>query len=56
MTIHDLPHIVRDALYVTAVPFNITKVFQDSGISPFNPFVFTDDDYALSFVTAESSS
>ena len=51
MTIYDLPGIMREAWPLAAVQKNIIKGFEVAGIFPFNPEVFTDADYAPSFVT-----
>ena len=51
MCIYDLPSIVKDAWPRAAVPINISKGFEASGILPFNPDIFTEADFAPSFVT-----
>lgn len=51
MTIYDLPAIIRDAFPRAATPVNIINGFRISGISPFNADIFTDYEFAPSFVS-----
>ena len=51
MTIYDVPTIIKDAWPRAAIPTNITRGFEVSGICPFNPDIFTCADYAPSSVT-----
>ena len=51
MCICDLPSIVKDSWPRAAVPINIIKGFEAAGISPFNLDIFTEADFAPSFVT-----
>lgn len=44
MTIYDLPSIIRVALPRAVTPVNILKGFHDTGISPFNRHIFSDED------------
>lgn len=51
MTIYDIPGLVKNALPMALTPKNITAGFACTGIWPFNPDVFSDDDFAPSSVT-----
>ena len=51
MTIFDLPGILRKTLQQSAVSGKIIKGFEVTGIYPFNGNIFTDVEYAPSFVT-----
>ena len=51
MTIFDLPGILRKTWPQSAVSGKIIKGFEVTGIYPFNTNIFTDVDYAPSFVT-----
>ena len=51
MTIYDLSSVVREALPRVATTQNVVKGFAVTGISPFNPNIFSDIDYAPSYVT-----
>lgn len=51
MTIYNIPGLVKDALPMAITPKNITAGFSCSGIWPFNPDVFTEEDFAPSSVT-----
>ena len=51
MTIFDLPGILRKTWPQSAVSGKIMKGFEVTGIYPFNRNIFTDVDYAPSFVT-----
>ena len=51
MTIYDIPSILRDAWPIAVTPVNILKRFEVTGISPYNPNVFQDDDFSPAFVT-----
>lgn len=51
MTIYDIPSIVRTALPMALSPVNCIKGFQATGIFPYNQDIFTDADFALSYVT-----
>ncbi|XP_045216004.2 uncharacterized protein LOC123566172 isoform X2 [Mercenaria mercenaria] len=50
MTIYDIPGILRITLPKAATPLNIIRGFEVSGIVPYNPDVFTDFDFAPSYV------
>lgn len=56
MSIYEIPGIVRTAWPQAATPTNITNAFKKTGICPYNPNVFTSEDYAPSFVTDRSLS
>lgn len=51
MTIYEIPRIVNQALGESLKPSNITSGFAKTGVYPFNPNVFSDDDYLCSNVT-----
>ena len=51
ITIYDVPSIVREAWPRAAVPTNIMKGFQAAGIYHYNPQIFSEDDFAPSYVT-----
>ncbi|KAL4707715.1 hypothetical protein ACJJTC_014896 [Scirpophaga incertulas] len=51
MSIYEIPGIVKSAWPLAATPVNIMNAFKKAGICPFNPGVFTEEDYAPSFVT-----
>lgn len=51
MSIYDIPQIVKVSLPSATTPSNIMNGFKVSGISPFNPDIFTDADYMPSYVT-----
>eukprot|EP00102_Acyrthosiphon_pisum_P013286 XP_008182808.1 PREDICTED: uncharacterized protein LOC103309352 [Acyrthosiphon pisum] len=51
MTIYDIPQIKAGSLPDTTSPRNITSGFKVSGIYPFNPNVFREDEFAPSLVT-----
>ena len=51
MTIYDIPSIVRTALPMALSPVNCMKGFQATGVFPFNRDIFTDSDFAPSYVT-----
>ncbi|CAH1966294.1 unnamed protein product [Acanthoscelides obtectus] len=51
MSIYEIPGIVKIAWPVAATPNNIMNAFKKAGISPYNPDIFTDEDFAPSFVT-----
>lgn len=51
MTIYDLPQIAAEALSRAASPVNIANGFKVAGIVPFDRNIFTDSDFAPSFVT-----
>ncbi|XP_029900330.1 uncharacterized protein LOC115354206 [Myripristis murdjan] len=50
-TIYDLPGIVAMAWPQAVTPVNVTSGFRCTGIWPFNPDVFDDDDFAPASVT-----
>ncbi|XP_018318432.1 uncharacterized protein LOC108732240 [Agrilus planipennis] len=50
MSIYEIPGIVKSAWPLAAIPVTIMNAFKKAGC-PFNPGVFTEEDYALSFVT-----
>lgn len=51
ITIYDIAEMVGKSFPLAMTPSNIIKGFQISGIEPFNPYIFTDQDYLSSFVT-----
>lgn len=51
MTIYDIPAIVRDCLPISSTPRNILSGFRVTGISPFNPTIFSETDFMPSYVT-----
>lgn len=51
MSIYEIPGIVKHAWPLAATPNNIMNAFNKAGISPYNPEIFTDEDFAPSFVT-----
>ncbi|CAM1298099.1 Uncharacterised protein r2_g752 [Pycnogonum litorale] len=51
ITIYNLPSIIQNCWPRAATPSNITKGFECTGIVPFNPDVFGEDDYAPASVT-----
>ncbi|XP_014785863.1 uncharacterized protein LOC106880453 isoform X2 [Octopus bimaculoides] len=51
MTIYDILCIVKTAWPLTATPTNILSGFPSTGICPFNHNIFTDSDFAPSYVT-----
>jgi len=51
VTIYDIPGIVNAALPSALTPKNILSGFKATGITPFNPEVFSDDDFLSSSVT-----
>lgn len=51
MSIYEIPGIVKSAWPLAATPVTIMNAFKKAGICPFNPGVFTEEDYAPSFVT-----
>ena len=51
ITIYDIPKVVSDLLPFAMTCTNITKGFQKTGTYPYNPIIFTDDDFLPSFVT-----
>ena len=51
MGIYDLPAVLREALPGVATHQNIVKGFAVAGVFPFNPNIFSDMDYAPSYVT-----
>lgn len=51
MTIYEIPEIVKYALPLAVTPVNVMSAFRKAGIWPFDPNVFTEDDYSPSFVT-----
>lgn len=51
MSIYDIPGIVRDALPRAATQINIAGGFRASGIVPYNPHIFRDDEFLASSVT-----
>jgi hypothetical protein len=44
LAIFDLSEIIQQAFLHSMTPLNITSEFMTTGISPFNPDIFTDDD------------
>lgn len=51
MSIYEIPEIVKYALPLAVTPVNVMSAFRKAGIWPYDPNVFTEDDYAPSFVT-----
>lgn len=51
MSIYEIPGIVKHAWPLAATPNNIMNAFKKAGISPYSPDIFTDEDFAPSFVT-----
>lgn len=51
LTIYDLPGIVKNSLPNALTPNNITAGFKATGIMPFNPDIFTDEDFLSCSVT-----
>ncbi|XP_050678651.1 jerky protein homolog-like [Leptidea sinapis] len=51
MSIYEIPGIVKYAFPLAVTPINICNAFKKAGIWPYNSNVFTDEDYAPSFVT-----
>ncbi|XP_023312650.1 uncharacterized protein LOC111692771 [Anoplophora glabripennis] len=51
MTIYDIPSITRTALPLALTPTNIQAEFRCTGIFPFNRDIFSELDFAPSFVT-----
>lgn len=51
MSIYKIPGIVKYAWPLAATPSNINNAFKKAGVSPYNPDIFTDENFASSFVT-----
>lgn len=51
MSIYEIPGIVKTAWPLAASPSNIINAFKKTGVYPYNPQIFTDEDFAPSFVT-----
>lgn len=51
MSIYEIPEIVRYALPLAVTPINVMSAFRKTGIWPYDPNVFTEDDYASSYIT-----
>lgn len=51
ITIHDLAGLTKTAYNASFTPNNICSGFRASGTWPFNRLIFTDDDFASSYVT-----
>lgn len=51
MTIYNIPSIVTMAYPLAATSTNIISGFRVTGISPYNPDIFPDSEYAAAFVT-----
>lgn len=51
ITIYDIPSIVNIALPLAFTPINIMKGYRVARIFPFNKDVFTENDFATSYVT-----
>jgi len=51
MTIYDIPFIVKQALPMAATMSNIQSGFKVSGIWPYNPDIFTEEEFMPSYVT-----
>jgi len=51
MSIYDIPLIVKQALPMAATMSNIRSGFKVSGIWPYNPDIFTDEEFLPSYIT-----
>lgn len=51
MSIYDIPFIVKQALPMAATMSNIQSGFKVSGIWPYNPDIFTDEEFLPSYIT-----
>ncbi|CAM4573566.1 unnamed protein product [Leuciscus chuanchicus] len=51
LTIYDIPNLVATALPRAATPNNITSDFVCTGICPFNPDIFEEQDFSPAYVT-----
>jgi len=51
LKIHDLPNLVKEPFQLSFNLRNITSAFSKTGLWPFSRLVFTDDDFAPSYVT-----
>lgn len=51
LTIYDIPKIVADSLPFAQTSINIANGFRKTGIFPYNANIFTEDEFAPSFVT-----
>jgi len=51
LKIHDLSHLTKEPFIQSFNQHNITKAFKKSGLWPFSRLVFTDEDFAASYVT-----
>ena len=51
MVIHDVAEVVGMAYPLAFTPKNITAAFRSTGIFPYNPNIFTDEDFMSSYVT-----
>lgn len=51
ITIYDIPKIVADSLPFAQTSMNIMNGFKKTGIFPYNPNIFNDDEFSPSFVT-----
>ena len=51
ITMYDIPDISKQAIPLAATPNNIQKGFLATGVAPFNPNIFTEEEYLPSFTT-----
>lgn len=51
MSIYEIPGIVKYAWPLASIPNNIINGFKKTGICPYNKNIFTDEDFAPSYVT-----
>lgn len=56
MSIYEIPGMVKYAWPLASTPTNITSAFKKTGVWPYDPNIFTDDDFAPSFVTDRKNS
>lgn len=54
LKIHDLAHLTKEPFIQSFNQHNITKAFKMSRLWPFSRLVFTDEDFAASYVTKRS--
>lgn len=51
LKIHDIPNLVKEPFQLAFNMRNITSAFKKTGLWPFSRLVFTDEDFAASYVT-----
>lgn len=51
ITLYDIPCLVKSAFANSMTPNNIIAGFKSTGIMPFNPHIFRDEDFLSSYVT-----